>query len=221
MPFTGHGGSSPPSDTHRGPPARREVPAQCVVLHRTRRVLADSSPGISGLANNGLPTVDLPSIERGFQRSALTAKGIHMRTTRSSRRRSTASVVGVALFSAVVGGGVAVAMFGGTIGGVDLATGLAAGQSTPCQSDPVNFKLVQPRWNGADKAFTVRQITYADFSSACVSVGARLHLAGTEGNSTFLDTVLTPTATSGTVDLDVPVNANRAPTIQINYLVEG
>lgn len=144
-----------------------------------------------------------------------------MRAVRSPKGRAVAPVVAVALLSAGVGGGLAVAMLGGAIGGVNLTTGLAAGQSTPCQTEPVNFQLVQPRWNGSDKAFNVQQITYQDLSAECVEAGARLHLVVAEGNTTFLETILTPQSSSGTVDLSIPLNSNRAPQAQINYLVEG
>lgn len=144
-----------------------------------------------------------------------------MPENRTRGRRSTALVIGVALVSAGIGGGVAIAMLGGTIGGVDLAPGVASGQATPCQTDPVNFEFVQPQWNGSERAFNVRQVGYQDLDPSCVSVGARLHIVVEEGNTTFLDTVVTPGATSGTVDLSMPLNANRAPRAEINYLVEG
>jgi len=32
---------------------------------------------------------------------------------------------------------------------------------------------------------------------------------------------MTPAATSGTVDLDMPLNANTADSVEINYLADG
>lgn len=118
-------------------------------------------------------------------------------------------------------GGVAIAMLGGAISGVNLATGLASGAPKPCQTDPVNFKFVTPAWNGSDKAFNIRQVSFTDVSSQCVSAGARLFIVVSEGNTTFLDTSIVPTGSSGTVDLTQPLNSNRAPSAEINYLVEG
>jgi len=112
-------------------------------------------------------------------------------------------------------------MLGGAISGVNLATGLATGQAKPCQTDPVNFELIAPQWNGSSKAFAIKQVSYADFSSTCVTAGARLHLVVSDGNTTFLDTVLVPASSSGTVDLSTPVNSNRAGKVEINYLVEN
>lgn len=118
-------------------------------------------------------------------------------------------------------GGVAIAMLGGAIAGVNLATGLATGVAKPCQTDPVNFELVAPQWNGSAKQFAIKQVSYADLSSTCVTAGARLHLVVADGNTTFLDTVLVPSSSSGTVDLSTPVNSNRAADVEINYLVEN
>lgn len=144
-------------------------------------------------------------------------------TTKSnarSKRRIIAATATAALAAAALGGA-AVAMLGGTISGVNLATGLATGQAKPCQSDPVNFDFVAPQWNGSSKAFTIKQISYSDISNACVSAGARLYLVVSDGNTTFLDTSLVPTGTSGTIDLQTPLNSNRASSTEVNYLVEN
>jgi len=73
----------------------------------------------------------------------------------------------------------------------------------------------------SSEAFAIKQVSYADISSACVTAGARLHMVVSDGNATFLDTVVVPASSSGTVDLSTPVNSNRAGNVEINYLVEN
>lgn len=135
--------------------------------------------------------------------------------------RTTTVVITSIVMSMIAVGGVAIAMLGGAISGVNLATGLATGLPKPCQTDPVNFELVAPQWNGSSKSFAIKQVSYSDVNSTCVTAGSRLHLVVTDGNTTFLDTVLVPSSTSGTVDLSTPLNSNRAADVEINYLVEN
>ena len=144
-----------------------------------------------------------------------------METGNKRARRTTVVVIASVVMAALAVGGVAVAMLGGAVSGVNLATGVATGQAKPCQTDPVNFELVAPQWNGSSKAFAIKQVSYADISSACVTAGARLHMVVSDGKTTFLDTVVVPASSSGTVDLSTPVNSNRAGNVEINYLVEN
>jgi len=140
---------------------------------------------------------------------------------RKQRKRFTVFMVAGAVLTTGVLGSVAVAMLGGAISGTNLATGLATAQAKPCQTDPVNFEFVAPAWNGPAKAFTIRQVSYQNVNTSCVSEGARLYLVVSDGNTTFLDTSLVLTASSGSVDLDTPLNSNRAANAEISYLVEN
>lgn len=144
-----------------------------------------------------------------------------METVRKHRRRTI--VIALTGAAAAVGliGGVAIAMLGGAISGVNLATGVASSQAQPCQTAPVNFEFVQPEWNGSAREFNIAEVSYRDLSAACVGAGATLHVVVTEGNTTFLDTTLVPADTSGTLELSTPLNSNRAPDAEINYLVAG
>ena len=148
-------------------------------------------------------------------------EGELMETGSKRTRRTAVVVIASVVVSLLALGGVAIAMLGGAISGVNLATGLATGQAQPCQSNPVNFAFVAPKWNGSAKAFAIKEVSFDDVSSACVDAGARLYLVVSDGNTTFLDTVLVPTSSSGSVELDTPVNSNRAANVEINYLVEN
>lgn len=141
---------------------------------------------------------------------------VHKRGRRSIVIALTGATAAVGLI-----GGVAIAMLGGAISGVNLATGVASSQAQPCQTDPVNFEFVQPEWNGSVRAFNIAEVSYRDLSTACVVASATLHVVVTDGNTTFLDTTLVPDDTSGTLQLSTPLNSNRAAAAEINYLVEG
>ena len=139
----------------------------------------------------------------------------------AGRSKILTTVVAVILLCIGTLGGVAIAMLGGAISGVNLATGLASAQAQPCQTSPVNFTFVQPQWSSSSRAFNIQQVTFKDFDASCVNAGARLSVVVTEGNTTFLETSLIPSGSTGTIDLSTPLNSNRAPRAEINYLVQN
>jgi len=140
---------------------------------------------------------------------------------RKRRRGGIALVVAVALGLVGLAAGAAVAMLGGLISGTNLATGVASGQGSPCQTSPMNFTFVDPQWRGNSRSFNIDQVAYEDFSADCVSASARLQVVVTAGNRTLLQTELVPTQSSGTLDLETPLNSNQAADAEINYLVQG
>ena len=144
-----------------------------------------------------------------------------MNASGAGRRRILTTVIAVMLVGIGTVGGVALAMLGGAVSGVNLATGLASAQAQPCQTSPINFTFVQPQWSGSSRAFNIQQVTFAGFDASCVTAGARLSVVVTEGNTTFLETSLIPTGSTGTLDLSTPLNSNRAPQAEINYLVQN
>lgn len=128
-----------------------------------------------------------------------------------------------ALVVLVVGAGVAYALLGGTITGLNNVAGIATGGGNPCQATDVNWQWGSPAWDATDTRFEVSQLSYSGVSAACVTASATLDYAVVDPgpDTTIVSGQVTVSATTGTITLSPAIDASSLSSYHVNYFVSG